>query len=59
MSTRSDDALIALRKIQRMTELASKRLAQTAGLTPSQMTVLRMLDEQGRSPQAGWQRPHS
>ena len=47
MSTRSDDALIALRKIQRMTELASKRLAQTAGLTPSQMTVLRMLEEQG------------
>ena len=47
MSTRSDDALIALRKIQRMTELASKRLAQTAGITPSQMTVLRMLDEQG------------
>ncbi len=47
MSTRSDDALIALRKIQRMTELASKRLAQTAGLTPSQMAVLRMLDEQG------------
>ena len=47
MSTRSDDALIALRKIQRMTELASKRLAQTAGLTPLQMTVLRMLDEQG------------
>ena len=47
MSTRSDDAWIALRKIQRMTELASKRLAQTAGITPSQMTVLRMLDEQG------------
>jgi|TARA_R110001583_G_scaffold163735_3_gene316047 DNA-binding MarR family transcriptional regulator len=47
VSTRSDDALIALRKIQRMTELASKRLAQTAGLTPSQLTVLRMLDEQG------------
>ncbi len=45
MSKRSEDALIALRRIQRMTEMASKRLAQTAGLTPSQLSVLRMLDE--------------
>ncbi|KCZ53750.1 hypothetical protein HY29_16220 [Hyphomonas beringensis] len=47
MSSRSDDALIALRKIQRMTELAAKRLAQTAGLAPSQVTVLRLLNEGG------------
>ena len=47
MSKRSEDALIALRRIQRMTELASKRLAQTAGLTPSQLSVLRILDEGG------------
>ena len=45
MSKRSEDALIALRRIQRMTELASKRLAQMAGLTPSQLSVLRILDE--------------
>tara|TARA_R100000365_G_C2748046_1_gene78739 strand:+ start:7968 stop:8450 length:483 start_codon:yes stop_codon:yes gene_type:complete len=45
VTSRSDDALTALRKIQRMTEIASKRLAQTAGLTPSQLTVLRMLAE--------------
>ena len=47
MSKRSEDALIALRKIQRMTELASKRLALTAGLTPSQLSVLRLLHESG------------
>jgi DNA-binding MarR family transcriptional regulator len=47
VSTRSDDALKALRRIQRMTELASRRLAQTAGLTPSQLSVLRILDEGG------------
>lgn len=45
MSTRSEDALIALRKIQRVTELASKRLATTAGLTPSQLRVLQILAE--------------
>ena len=47
MNKRSEDALIALRKIQRMTELASKRLAMTAGLTPSQLSVLRLLKESG------------
>ncbi|MCA8901132.1 MAG: MarR family transcriptional regulator [Hyphomonas sp.] len=45
MSKRSEDALIALRRIQRVTELASKRLARTAGLTPSQLSVLRILTE--------------
>lgn len=45
MSKKSEDALIALRKIQRVTELASKRLARTAGLTPSQLSVLRILTE--------------
>jgi DNA-binding MarR family transcriptional regulator len=47
LSKRSEDALIALRRIQRMTELASRRLALTAGLTPSQLSVLRLLSEQG------------
>ena len=45
MSKRSEDALIALRRIQRVTELASKRLARTAGLNPSQLSVLRILTE--------------
>ena len=47
LSLRSEDALIALRKIQRVTEIASKRLALTAGLTPSQLSVLRLLSESG------------
>ena len=47
MSLRSEDALIALRKIQRVTEMASKRLAMTAGITPSQLSVLRLLSESG------------
>ncbi len=47
MSIRSEDALIALRKIQRVTEMGSRRLAVTAGMTPSQMSVLRLLSESG------------
>ena len=53
MSKRSEDALIALRKIQRMTEMSSKRLARTAGLTPSQLSVLRILAEYDEV-SAGW-----
>lgn len=53
MSKKSENALIALRKIQRMTELASKRLARTAGLTPSQLSVLRILSEYDEV-SAGW-----
>ena len=45
MNQRSVDALIALRKIQRVTELASRRLAATAGLTPSQLAVMRLLEQ--------------
>lgn len=48
MSKRSEDALIALRKIQRVTEMTSRRLALTAGLTPSQLSVLRLLSESGQ-----------
>ena len=47
LNLRSEDALIALRKIQRVTEIASKRLALTAGLTPSLLSVLRLLSESG------------
>lgn len=47
MTMRSEDALIALRQIQRKTELASKRLASLAGLTPSQLLVMQILSERG------------
>tara|TARA_R110000787_G_scaffold6475_11_gene22670 strand:- start:11170 stop:11664 length:495 start_codon:yes stop_codon:yes gene_type:complete len=47
LNQRSVDALIALRKIQRVTELASRRLAAMAGLTPSQLAVLRLLEKSG------------
>lgn len=49
MSNRSEDALIALRQIQRKTELASKRLASLAGLTPSQLLVMQILSERGET----------
>ncbi len=48
-SQRSEDALIALRQIQRKTEQASKRLALTAGLTPSQLLVMQILGEKGET----------
>lgn len=47
MTQRSEDALIALRQIQRRTEQASKRLAAMAGLTPSQLLVMQILSERG------------
>lgn len=47
MSERSEDALIALRQIQRRTEQASKKLAAQAGLTPSQLLVMQILSERG------------
>lgn len=49
MTQRSYDALIALRKIQRRTEQASKRLAQTVNLTPSQLHVLQILADRGET----------
>ncbi|MEO1641914.1 MAG: MarR family winged helix-turn-helix transcriptional regulator [Pseudomonadota bacterium] len=47
MSMRSEEALIALRQIQRRTEQASKKLAAQAGLTPSQLLVMQILAERG------------
>lgn len=47
MTDRADQALIALRQIQRRTEQASKRLASMAGLTPSQLLVMQLLKERG------------
>ena len=49
MNTRSEDALIALRQIQRRTEQASRRLASLAGLTPSQLLVMQTLSERGET----------
>ncbi|MEM6626387.1 MAG: MarR family transcriptional regulator [Pseudomonadota bacterium] len=49
MNSRSEDALIALRQIQRKTEQASKRLASTAHLTPSQLLVMQILSERGET----------
>lgn len=47
MTTRSDTALIALRRIQQRTDQASKILAQTVGITPSQLLVLQYLEDKG------------
>lgn len=49
MAKRSDDALIALRQIQRRTEQASKKLAAQVGLTPSQLFVMQILKERGET----------
>lgn len=45
MSDRSVEALIAIRQIQRKIEQSSRRLAETEGLTTSQLKVLQMLTE--------------
>ena len=49
MSQRSDDALVAIRQIQRRIELDTRKLAQAAGLTPSQLLVIQTLDERGET----------
>ena len=49
MRDRSEEALIALRQIQRRTEQASKKLASQAGLTPSQLLVMQILKERGET----------
>jgi len=46
MSNRANDALIALRQIQRKTELASKGLAALTNLTPSQLWVMEVLRDE-------------
>ncbi|TNJ48643.1 MarR family winged helix-turn-helix transcriptional regulator [Phaeobacter sp. B1627] len=46
---RTDDSLIALRRILRATELYSRNLAQASGLTPAQLRVLQILSSQGGS----------
>ncbi|MBT9384780.1 MarR family transcriptional regulator [Pseudooceanicola sp. CBS1P-1] len=46
---RTDDSLIALRRILRATELFGKELAHAAGLSPVQFRVLQLVAEQGMS----------
>lgn len=52
---RIDDALIALRRILRATELYERDLAQSVGLTPAKLRVLQLLalrDRDGATPTA-------
>ncbi|KUF09144.1 MarR family winged helix-turn-helix transcriptional regulator [Pseudoponticoccus marisrubri] len=44
---RTDESLIALRRILRTTELYSRDLAQAAGLTPAQLRVLQIVVAKG------------
>ncbi|NIZ15568.1 MarR family winged helix-turn-helix transcriptional regulator [Phaeobacter sp. HF9A] len=46
---RTDESLIALRRILRATELYSRNLAQASGLTPAQLRVLQLLARNGGS----------
>lgn len=43
VNQRTDDSLIALRRILRATKLYEKKLAQAAGLTPAKLRVLQIL----------------
>jgi DNA-binding MarR family transcriptional regulator len=44
---RTDESLIALRRILRATELYARDLAQAAGMTPAQLRVLQIVEERG------------
>lgn len=44
MTDRLDAALIALRQILRATEISSRALAKTCGLTPSQLILMQIID---------------
>lgn len=44
---RIDHSLIALRRILRVTELSTRDLAHSAGLTPAQLRVLQIVEEKG------------
>lgn len=48
MSNRTEDALIALRQILRATEINSRNLAKSSGLTPSQHIMLQVLSKSRR-----------
>ncbi|WGW03529.1 MarR family winged helix-turn-helix transcriptional regulator [Tropicibacter oceani] len=46
---RTDESLVAIRRIMRATELFGRRLAQEAGLTAVQLRVLQIVAEQGHA----------
>jgi DNA-binding MarR family transcriptional regulator len=46
---RSNNALVALRRILRATELSARQLASQTGLTPSQLIVLQIVAADGKS----------
>ena len=52
MESRVSDALVAIRRIVRAAEFASRDLARTTGLTPSQLIVLQIVAREG-GPGAG------
>src|SRR5690625_7517540 len=49
MSERTQQALIAIRRILRATEFSARQLAKNAALTNSQLIVLQILDEEGEA----------
>ena len=49
MENRSETALVALRRILRATEINARKLAREAGLTPSQLVILQLLDRMGEA----------
>ena len=52
-NARTEESLIAIRKILRATELFERRLAQSVGLTPAKLRVLQILaskDDERASP---------
>ena len=48
-SNRSNSALVALRRIVRVTELNARKLARHSDITASQMLVMQLLSRQGES----------
>ena len=49
MSNRSSHALVALRRILRVTELNSRKLARSSEVNTSQLLVMRLLADQGET----------
>ena len=47
MQDRLEPALIALRRILRITEINARALAKTCGLTPSQLLLMQIIDRSG------------
>jgi len=52
MASSAQDALVALRRIMRAAEFSSRAISRQAGLTPSQMVLLKIIESEGE-PGAG------